>query len=239
MEVRFVLSQSVGMAKRLLIVEDDEATASYLAKGLGEEGYAIERARTGREALFLATEGVYDVVILDRMLPELDGLSVLKALRAAKVATPVLILSALGTLDDRVTGLRAGGDDYLVKPFGFAELVARVDALLRRQPTIDVDSKLACADLEMDLLSRKVARAGRVIDLQPREFKLLEYLLRNKDRIVTRTMLLDGVWQHRFDPGTNVIDVHVSRLRQKVDHGFESPLIHTVRGVGYRLSASP
>jgi len=233
------LPQSVAVSKRLLIVEDDEATASYLCKGLSEEGYAVERARTGREALFLATDGGFDLVVLDRMLPELDGLSVLKALRAANVATPVLILSALGTLDDRVIGLRAGGDDYLVKPFGFAELVARIDALLRRQPAIEAETTLGCADLEMDLLARKVARAGRVIELQPREFKLLEYLLRHKDRIVTRTMLLDGVWQHRFDPGTNVIDVHVSRLRQKIDHGFEPPLIHTVRGVGYRLSTVP
>jgi two-component system OmpR family response regulator len=227
------------MTRSILIVEDDDATAAYLAKGLAEEGFATERARTGREGLYLASDGGYDLVILDRMLPELDGLAVLKALRAAKVETPVLLLSALGTLDDRVAGLRAGGDDYLVKPFGFAELSARIDVLLRRRSTIDAATTLTCADLEMNLLERRVTRQGQPLDLQPREFALLEFLLRHKDRIVTRTMLLEGVWQHRFDPGTNVVDVHISKLRQKIDHGFEPPLIHTVRGFGYRLSAKP
>jgi len=227
------------VSRRILIVEDDDATAAYLQKGLAEEGFVTERARTGREGLYLATSGAFDVVVLDRMLPELDGLAVLKALRAAHVSTPVLVLSALGTLDDRVRGLKAGGDDYLVKPFGFAELSARIEALLRRPGAIEATTTLSCADLTMDLLERRVARAGRAIDLLPREFKLLEFLLRHKDRIVTRTMLLDGVWQQHFDPGTNVIDVHISRLRQKIDQGFDPPLIHTVRGVGYRLSESP
>ncbi len=224
------------MSRSILIVEDDDATAAYIAKGLAEEGYQTEHTRSGREALYMASDARFDLIILDRMLPELDGLSVLKALRAASVETPVLILSALGNLDDRVAGLRAGSDDYLVKPFGFAELTARVDALLRRRSTIDTTTVLTCGDLEMDLVNRHVSRHGKAITLQPREFQLLEYLLRHKHRIVTRTMLLEGVWQHRFDPGTNVIDVHISKLRQKIDQDFDPPLIHTVRGVGYRLS---
>jgi two-component system OmpR family response regulator len=227
------------VSRRILIVEDDDATAAYLDKGLTEEGFVTERARTGREGLYLATSGSFDLIVLDRMLPELDGIAVLEALRAAKVSVPVLVLSALGNVDDRVRGLKAGGDDYLVKPFSFAELTARIEVLLRRPGVVEETVALECGDLRMDLLTRRVTRAGRPIELLPREWKLLEYLLRHKDRIVTRTMLLDGVWQQRFDPGTNVIDVHVSRLRQKVDHGFAAPLIHTVRGVGYRLSESP
>lgn len=222
---------------RVLIVEDDEKTAGYMAKGLSEGGHVVDRAGDGREGLFLASEGDYDVIVLDRMLPKLDGLAVLQALRSAKVATPVLILSALAQVDDRVAGLRAGGDDYLTKPFAFSELMARLEALVRRNNAPAVETKLAVADLEMDLLARRVTRAGRTVELQPREFRLLEYLLRHAGQTVTRTMLLEAVWDYHFDPQTNVIDVHVSRLRQKIDKGFERPLLHTVRGAGYALRA--
>lgn len=222
---------------RVLIVEDDEKTAGYMAKGLSEGGHVVDSAGDGREGLFLASEGDYDVIVLDRMLPKLDGLAVLQALRAAKVATPVLILSALAQVDDRVAGLRAGGDDYLTKPFAFSELMARLEALVRRNNAPAVETKLAVADLEMDLLARRVTRAGRTVELQPREFRLLEYLLRHAGQTVTRTMLLEAVWDYHFDPQTNVIDVHVSRLRQKIDKGFERPLLHTVRGAGYALRA--
>lgn len=224
---------------RVLIVEDDDKTAGYMAKGLSESGHLVDRAPDGREGLFLASEGGYDVVVLDRMLPKLDGLAVLQALRAAKVTTPVLILSALAQVDDRVAGLRAGGDDYLTKPFAFSELLARLEALARRNNAPVVETRLAVADLEMDLLARRVTRAGRPIELQPREFRLLEYLLRHAGQTVTRTMLLEGVWDYHFDPQTNVIDVHISRLRQKIDRGFERPLLHTVRGAGYALRADP
>jgi two-component system OmpR family response regulator len=223
---------------RILVVEDDSKTAAFMAKGLAEAGFVVDRAGDGREGLFMASSGDYDAVILDRMLPGLDGLAVLQALRAANVATPVLIVSALARVDERVKGLRAGGDDYLTKPFAFSELQARVEALLRRregkqeQPT-----RLACGDLEMDLLARRVTRRGQPVDLQPREFKLLEFLLRHSGQVVTRTMLLEGVWDYHFDPQTNVIDVHVSRLRAKIDKGFATPLLHTVRGAGYRLAA--
>jgi len=222
---------------RVLIVEDDEKTAGYMAKGLGEGGHLVDRAGDGREGLFLASEGNYDVIVLDRMLPKLDGLAVLQALRSAKVATPVLILSALAQVDDRVAGLRAGGDDYLTKPFAFSELLARLEALVRRNNAPAVETKLAVADLEMDLLARRVTRAGRTVELQPREFRLLEYLMRHAGHTVTRTMLLEAVWDYHFDPQTNVIDVHISRLRQKIDKGFERPLLHTVRGAGYALRA--
>ncbi|HKR16496.1 response regulator transcription factor [Rhizorhapis sp.] len=224
------------MSQKILLIEDDAATAAYIAKGLMQEGYVVDRADNGRDGLFLATEATHDIVILDRMLPGLDGMAVLGAIRAAGMETPVIILSALGTADDRVTGLNGGSDDYLVKPFAFAELLARVRLLLRRrQGTGGQETALRCEDLEMDLLSRKVKRAGRAIDLQPREFRLLEYMLRHKDQVVTRTMLLEGVWDYHFDPGTNVIDVHISRLRKKVDERQDRPLIHTVRGAGYRL----
>lgn len=224
---------------KILIVEDDDTTAGYVAKGLEEAGFTVDRSTDGRDGLFQATSGVHDAIILDRLLPGMDGLAVLGALRAAGVQTPVLILSALGTLDERVKGLQAGSDDYLVKPFGFAELLARLQALLRRATNGNgsVETKLGVADLEVDLLSRRVTRAGRALDLQPREFRLLEYLLRHKDQVVTRTMLLEGVWDYHFDPGTNVIDVHISRLRKKIDEGFDRPLLHTVRGAGYRLGA--
>jgi two-component system OmpR family response regulator len=220
---------------KLLVVEDDRETAAYLAKGLGESGYAVDQAADGREGLFLATGSGYDAIILDRMLPGMDGLALLGALRAAEIRTPALILSALGSVDDRVKGLRAGGDDYLVKPFAFSELLARIEALLRRGQTPSTTTKLRVADLEMDLLTRTVSREGATIDLLPREFQLLEYLMRNAGHVVTRTMLLENVWDYHFDPQTNVIDVHVSRLRQKIDKNFERPLLHTIRGAGYCL----
>jgi two-component system OmpR family response regulator len=225
-------------AMRILLIEDDATTAAYVERALGECGYLVERVGDGRDGLFRATEGGYDLILLDRMLPGLDGLSVVAALRAAKVQTPVLILSPLGQVDDRVKGLRAGGDDYLTKPFAFAELLARVEALLRRKsaPAQEV-TRLSIGDLEMDLLRREVRRAGRLIELKPREFRLLEYLMRHAGQVVTRTMLLEGVWDYHFDPQTNVIDVHVSRLRQKIDRGFEPPLLHTVRGAGYMMRA--
>jgi two-component system OmpR family response regulator len=224
------------MTRKILVIEDDKETAAYLAQGLGEEGFETDTVESGRDGLFLATSGDYSLIILDRMLPELDGLAVMRAVRAAKIETPVLVLSALGTLDDRIKGLREGGDDYLVKPFAFSELLARMDALLRRRVPDSAVTKLTCGDLSMDLLSRKVTRDGKAIELQPREFKLLEYMLRHKNHVVTRTMLLDGVWDYHFDPQTNVIDVHISRLRQKVDAEFEIPLIHTIRGAGYKLT---
>ena len=220
---------------KLLVVEDDRETAAYLAKGLGESGYAVDQASDGRNGLFLATDGGYDAIILDRMLPGMDGLTLLGALRAAEIRTPALILSALGSVDDRVKGLRAGGDDYLVKPFAFSELLARIEALLRRGQTTAATTRLRVADLEMDLLTRSISRGGRPIELLPREFQLLECLMRNAGHVVTRTMLLETVWDYHFDPQTNVIDVHVSRLRQKIDKGFEKPLLHTVRGAGYCL----
>ncbi len=222
---------------KILVVEDDRETASYLIKGLSESGYIVDRAGDGREGLFLASSGGYDAIILDRMLPGMDGLALLGALRAAVIGTPALILSALGSVDDRVKGLRAGGDDYLVKPFAFSELLARVEALLRRGVAAAATTRLGVADLELDLLTRTVKRCGKAIDLLPREFRLLEYLMRNAGHVVTRTMLLEHVWDYHFDPQTNVVDVHVSRLRQKIDKSFDRPLLHTVRGAGYCLRA--
>ena len=219
----------------ILVIEDDADTADYLVKGLTESGYVVDRAADGRDGLFMALEHEYDAMIVDRMLPGLDGLSIVQTLRAREKRTPVLILSALAQVDDRVKGLRAGGDDYLTKPYAFAELLARLEALLRRGRSEDAVQRLKVADLEMDLLSRSVKRAGKAIELQPREFKLLEYLMRHAGQVVTRTMLLEGVWDYHFDPQTNVIDVHVSRLRQKVDKPFPTPLIHTVRNAGYML----
>jgi len=225
---------------RILLVEDDAETAHYLAKGLGESGHVCDSAASGAEALEAALARAYDVIVMDRMLPGLDGLSALKALRAAGCATPVLILSALGQVDDRVQGLKAGGDDYMTKPFAFSELLARLEVLSRRAGAeTQAETRLVLADLEMDLLARQVTRAGRAIELQPREFKILEYMLRRAGRVVTRTMLLEGVWDYKFDPQTNVIDVHMSRLRQKIDKGFAPPLLHTVRGAGYMLKAEP
>jgi two-component system OmpR family response regulator len=196
----------------------------------------VDHAAEGRDGLFLATDGSYDALIVDRMLPAMDGLALISALRAADIHTPVLILSALGAVDDRVKGLRAGGDDYLVKPFAFAELLARIEALLRRRGVTQATTRLVAADLEMDLLTRKVRRGSREIELLPREFRLLEFLMRHGGQVVTRTMLLENVWDYHFDPQTNVIDVHVSRLRQKIDKGFDRALLQTVRGAGYRLA---
>jgi two-component system OmpR family response regulator len=228
------------MGRKILLVEDDAETASYIVKGLVEHGHVVDHVADGREGLFLASDGSFDLVILDRMLPGLDGLGVLRALRAASIATPVLILSALASVDDRIEGLDCGSDDYLVKPFAFSELLARVSALLRRMEGKGAEppeTRLVVGDLEIDLLSRTVRRGGRTIDVKPREYRLLEYLARNAGRVVTRTMLLEQVWDYHFDPGTNVIDVHVSRLRRKLDDGFELPLLVTVRGAGYRLAA--
>ncbi len=223
---------------RVLLVEDDAETASYIAKGLGESGYVTDIASNGKDGLLQAAAEDYDVAIVDRMLPGLDGISLVETLRSTGKRTPVLFLSAKGRVEDRVKGLRAGGDDYLVKPFAFSELLARIEALLRRQGGPGAETVLRAGDLEMDLLSRTVTRGGRSIDLQPREFRLLEYLLRHEGQVVTRTMLLETVWDYHFDPQTNVIDVHISRLRQKIDRDFDKPLLHTVRGAGYSLRAA-
>ena len=228
------------MSAKILLVEDDDTTADFVSKGLTEEGYVVDRAANGRDGLFHATDGSYDCIVLDRMLPGMDGMAVLAALRASQIETPVIILSALGSPEDRVKGLTGGSDDYLVKPFAFAELLARIKLLIRRGTSAPaVQTVLSCGDLSMDLLARRVTRAGKTIELQPREFRLLEYMLRHAEQVVTRTMLLEGVWDYHFDPGTNVIDVHLSRLRKKVDEGFGSPLLHTVRGAGYRLGVEP
>jgi two-component system OmpR family response regulator len=221
---------------RILVVEDDKDVAGFVVKGLREAGHTVEHADNGRDGLFLAASENFDAIILDRMLPGgIDGLRLLETLRAQDNATPVVFLSALGQVDDRVKGLKAGGDDYLTKPFAFAELLARVEALTRRGKSDGPTTRLLVGDLEMDLLSRGVKRGGQKIDLQPREFRLLEYLMRHAGQVVTRTMLLEGVWDYHFDPQTNVIDVHVSRLRQKIDKPFELPLLHTVRNAGYML----
>ena len=222
---------------RVLIVEDDRQAADYLAKGLREQGYVVDHAADGKQGLHLAMTESYDTLVIDRMLPGLDGLSLIQSLRDNDKRTPVLILSALGEVDDRVKGLQAGGDDYLTKPYAFSELVARLEALLRRASETRMDTRLRVGDLEMDLLARDVTRAGQHIDLQPREFRLLEYLMRHSNQVVTRTMLLEKVWDYHFDPQTNVIDVHISRLRQKIDKNFTAPLLHTVRGAGYCLRA--
>jgi two-component system, OmpR family, response regulator len=220
---------------KLLIVEDDKEAAGYVKRALNEAGHAVDYAAAGRDGLMLAAAEPYDVIILDRMLPEIDGLAILRTIRTSGVKTPVLLLTALGGIDDRVEGLEAGADDYLVKPFAFAELQARVNALARRPPTQDLRAELVVADLKLDLLKRAVTRAGRRIELQPREFQLLEYLLRHAGRVVTRTMLLESVWDFHFDPKTNIVETHMSRLRGKVDRGHSCELIHTVRGAGYVL----
>jgi len=218
---------------RILVVEDDRETASYLVKALREAGHGADVAHDGQSGLELASAGNYDVLIVDRMLPKRDGLSLISELRGAGDTVPALILSALGQVDDRVTGLRAGGDDYLTKPYAFSELLARVEVLGRRNAPREADTVYRVADLELDRLARKVHRGGTPIVLQPREFRLLEYLMKNAGTVVTRTMLLEKVWDYHFDPQTNVIDVHISRLRAKIDKGFERPLLHTVRGAGY------
>jgi two-component system OmpR family response regulator len=222
---------------RILVIEDDRDAASWLIKGLTESGHVIDHAANGEDGLAMAQENLHDILIVDRMLPKMDGLSIIRTLRAKGVTTPVLILSALSDVDERVKGLRAGGDDYLAKPYAFSELLARVEGLGRRSSQEPQETKLKVADLEMDLLTRAVTRAGQNIPLQPREFKLLEYLMRNAGHIVTRTMLLENVWDYHFDPQTNVIDVHVSRLRSKIDKGFDEPLLQTVRGAGYMIRA--
>jgi len=222
---------------KVLLIEDDQETSAYVARGLREQGHVVDLAATGRDGLFLATEGGHDVLIVDRMLPGLDGIGLVQALRGTGVKAPVLFLTALGGVGDRVRGLDAGGDDYLVKPFAFAELLARVNALARRPPLSDTPTVLQAGDLEMDLLGRTVTRGGKAIDLQPREFQLLEFLMRHAGQSVTRTMLLEKVWEYHFDPQTNVIDVHISRLRSKIDKGFDRPMLQTVRGAGYRLDA--
>jgi two-component system, OmpR family, response regulator len=222
---------------RILVVEDDSETANYLVSGLEEEGHAVTRAGNGRDGLFLAMTETFELLIVDRMLPELDGLTLVKTLRSAQIQTPVLFLTTMSGIDDRVTGLNAGGDDYLVKPFAFSELIARIKALARRPRGTAVETRFRVADLELDLLKRVVKRGGHEIPLQPREFRLLEYLMRHAGQVVTRTMLLDNVWNYHFDPRTNVVESHLSRLRTKVDKGFGTELIHTVRGAGYCLRA--
>ena len=222
---------------RVLVAEDDEVIADFVSQGLREAGYAVDVASTGPDALKKALEGGYDAAVIDVMLPGLDGLSVIEQLRARRRQTPVLILSARHTVDDRVKGLQAGGDDYLTKPFAFAELLARLQALLRRSAGTTEPTRLVVGDLTLDLLSRKVERAGRTIELRPREFALLEYLMRHPGRVLSKTMILSHVWGYSFDPGTNVVDVLVSRLRDQIDEGFPTKMIHTVRGAGYVLKA--
>jgi two-component system OmpR family response regulator len=221
---------------KVLLIEDDVKTTAYVKRGLEEHGHVVDSAPNGRDGLFLAAGEVYDVMIVDRMLPGLDGLGIVKTVRAAGVTTPVLFLTTMGGIEDRVEGLEVG-DDYLVKPFAFAELHARINALARRPPIAQVSTLLRVADLEMDLIGRKVRRAGREIDLQPREFRLLEYLMRNAGRVVTRTMLLEHVWEFHFEPRTNIVETHISRLRSKIDRGFDAELLETVRGSGYLLRA--
>jgi two-component system, OmpR family, response regulator len=220
---------------RLLIVEDDRDAAEYLVKAFREVGHVADHAADGEDGLAMALDGQYDVLIVDRMLPRRDGLSVVQALRAEGARTPVLILSALGEVDDRVKGLRAGGDDYLTKPYAYTELLARIEALVRRPAPEEQTTRYSVGDLSLDRLSHKVTRAGDPILLQPREFRLLEYLMKHAGQVVTRTMLLENVWDYHFDPQTNVIDVHISRLRGKIDKGFAKPLLHTVRGAGYMI----
>jgi two-component system OmpR family response regulator len=222
---------------KLLLVEDDAEGAAFLRGSLAEVGHVVDFAQDGKEGLRLAASGVYDVIILDRMLPLLDGLAILRALRSSGVATPVLLLTAVGGIEDRVEGLEAGGDDYLVKPFAYAELAARVAALGRRPRSQATATVFRVADLEIDLLSRVVRRNGQELLVQPREFRLLEYLMRHAGQVVTRTMLLENVWDFHFDPRTNIVETHISRLRGKVDKGYRDELIHTVRGAGYCIRA--
>jgi len=222
---------------RILVIEDDTQAAAYIARGLKEQGHVVEHAGDGEEGLALAQEDRFDALVVDRMLPKLDGLSIVSTLRDDGVRTPVLFLSALGEVDDRVKGLKAGGDDYLTKPFAFSELSARLEALVRRGSPEEVQTKFTVSDLEIDILARRCTRGGKRVDLQPREFKLLEYLMRNAGQVVTRTMLLENVWEYHFDPQTNVIDVHISRLRSKIDKDFDQPLLKTIRGSGYTIRA--
>jgi len=223
---------------KVLLVEDNERVAQFVIKGLQEAGHTTDHAVNGRDGMFLAASSPYDVIIMDRMLPgDVDGLAIIEVLRKAGTRTPILILSALSAVDERIRGLRSGGDDYLTKPFAFGELLARLDALRRRSEGVDRAQPLTVADLHLDPLSRKVVRGDRSIALQPREFKLLEYLMRHAGQVVTRTMLLENVWDYHFDPQTNVVDVHISKLRQKIDAETERPLLRTVRNAGYMVSA--
>ena len=225
------------MAMKILIIEDDREAADYLQKAFEEIRYTVDRAHDGETGLAMASSGGYDALVVDRMLPRRDGLSVISELREHGDTTPVLILSALGEVDDRVTGLRAGGDDYLTKPYAFSELHARIEVLVRRSNAKDAETRYVVGDLELDRLSQTVRRAGREVTLQPREYRLLEYLMRHADQVVTRTMLLEAVWDYHFDPQTNVIDVHISRLRSKIEKDFDKPLLHTIRGAGYIMRA--
>jgi two-component system, OmpR family, response regulator len=220
---------------RILIVEDDAEAAEVMVRGLTEAGHECVRAGDGQEGLEAARDGTFDVMVVDRMMPRMDGVTMVQTLRREGDGTPVLFLSALGEINDRVEGLQAGGDDYLVKPYAFAELIARIEALSRRRETGSVQTLLRVGELEMDLIARTVHRQGKEIDLQPREFQLLEFMMRHAGQSVTRTMLLEKVWEYHFDPQTNVIDVHISRLRSKIDKGFDRPMLQTVRGAGYRL----
>ncbi len=224
---------------KILLVEDDRRAADYLAKGLSDLGHSVEHAYDGETGLALAMNGGFDAIVLDRMLPKLDGLEIVRRLRASGAAVPVLILSALDEVDERIQGLRAGGDDYLTKPYHLEELTARLEALARRHGEAAPSGKVTIADLELDTRTRRVSRAGKKIELTAREFQLLEFLMRHARQVVTRTMILEGVWDYHFDPKTNVIDVHISRLRQAIDKGFDRPLLHTVRGAGYTLTEEP
>jgi len=222
---------------RILLLEDNVETASYVAKGLNQNGHVVKHVSDGRDGIRLASSEGYDVLVVDRMLPGIDGLSVVTSIRGSGVKTPVLFLTALDSVGDRVRGLEAGGDDYLVKPFAFAELLARLNALVRRPPLTDIVTVLRVGDLEMDLLQHRVSRSGETIEMQPREFQLLEYLMRNAGRVVTRTMLLENIWEFNFDPKTKIVETHISRLRSKVDRNVEQQLIHTIRGSGYVIRA--
>jgi two-component system OmpR family response regulator len=226
------------MTMRILLIEDDSETADYIAQGLRQSGHAVNRASHGHQGLVMATEETYDVVVVDRMLPGIDGLGLVTTLRKAGVKTAVLFLTALGGIDDRVEGLEAGGDDYLTKPFAFSELLARLNALARRPPLAADATVMRVGDLEIDVVRRRVMRGGNVVNLQPREFRLLEYLMRNAGRMVTRTMLLQNVWEFNFDPKTKVVETHISRLRAKIDQRADKQLVHTVRGSGYVLRES-
>jgi two-component system, OmpR family, response regulator len=220
---------------RILIVEDDAITASFIMKGLKQAGFVVEHARDGEEGLHLASTASYDAAVIDIMLPKLDGIRLIEELRRKKVITPVIILSAKGTVDDRIKGLHAGGDDYLVKPFAFSELLARIQSLIHRASSIAEPTTLTVGELMIDLLKRKVLRSGKEIELQPREFALLEYLMRNKGMVVSKTMIMEHVWDYNFDPQTNVVEVRICQLRDKIDRSFDNKFIHTIRGVGYVL----
>jgi two-component system OmpR family response regulator len=223
---------------KVLLVEDNESVSGFVRKGLSEAGHVVDHANNGRDGMFLAASESYDAIIMDRMLPGgIDGLGIIGALRKAENKTPILILSALSDVDERIRGLQSGGDDYLVKPFAFGELMARLDALVRRSHASETETTLVLDDLSLDLLSRKVMRGAKTLNLKPREFKLLEYLMRHANQVVTRTMLLENVWDYHFDPQTNVVDVHISRLRQQIDSGAERPLLKTIRNAGYMLTA--